>query len=408
MPLSLNWFHHLHLSRKRRQITDQKGLRITAFFRMMAFSMISIFSVVFVFQFGQEYFQSDTLATGLLFLMLYLILLEATVLFAAIPVASRVINKIGYRKSIIFSLLFSAIGFLLLAVTSVWGSLITVLLAPVFLGLGGVTFWITYHVLFVEDVDPDHLGGSYGILEATMRFGQVLAPLIGAGVTVFFGFQVLFILGMLILALAGIPMLFLKHHLHFDRVSYAEFFDWCKELKYLKFGIAAGGRGLDEKMLGQLWPVFVFLVVGTVEGLGVFQSTVIFFTAIFGIVIAKLFDRRSRKLFQAIGVAGGAFFWLIRVHLRSLGVIIFVDSIDRFFTTTSRMFFFGYTFRRARGRQALSFVVYWVFWEALFMTLVYVGLALMIYFFGTTYFWIVVSIIAALGIMATMLVEDHK
>lgn len=406
MPLS--WINHLSFVWRHRQIRDQKGLRITAFFRMMAFTLVNIFSIVFVYKYGSQYHQANPQVSGLIFVLTYLATLELTVVTTAIPMAQRVINVIGYRKSLALSLIFSALGFISLALTSYFGWLISLMIAPIFIGLGAASFWTTYHVLFVDDVTPHEIGSSFGMIEAFIRMGQVVAPLLGAAITVLWGFEVLFVSGIGLLICAGLPMLFLKHHLHFDNVSWHEFVTWSKEKRFLRFAVAAMGRGVDERLLAGVWPVYVFLVVGSVEGLGLFQSTVLFFTAIFGMVVAKLFDYKSKRIFQAIGVLGGVTFWSIRIWLKSLSSIMLADSIDRIFTTTSRVFFFGYAFRRARGRQSLSFVVYWAVWEAIGLFLVYTTLILGLLILGLELFWVLVAIVGSLGLLATLLIEDHK
>src|SRR5690606_16192855 len=126
-----------------------------------------------------------------------------------------------------------------------------------------------------DDAKKETVGSSFGIMDAIGKVGQIVAPLIGAAITVLFGFKWLFVFGIVLLVISAAPMLFLKHHLHLDEVSFTEMVSWAKEKRYRRLIVALGGRHVHEKLIQIMWPIYIFILIGTLEGMGVFQSMVI-------------------------------------------------------------------------------------------------------------------------------------
>lgn len=403
----LSW-HHWHFNWKRKQIRDQKGLWVTSFFRQLGFALIHVFSIVFIFEMGRSYFLGGGVSNGLIFLLLYLIGLFLTVNLSIIWVANNIIRRIGYRKSIGISLVFTSLGFLCLALADITQSLTFIYITSVLKGLGISHYWVTYYTLFTDDTSNEHIGSSFGLLDAFAKLGQIIAPLIGAALAVFFGFKFLFLFGILFLILSGIPMFFLKHHLHLDEVSWKELFSWSSEPRFLRLTLALGGRNIHEKLRTIVWPVYVFLLIGTIEGMGLFQSIVLLSATIFTFIVAIFFDKKSDKRIQFLGVVGNICFWISRLFVNTLTQIVVIDSADRLFETFSRTYFFGYLFRRAKGRESFSFVVYWIFWDSFWFIGALISLIAILIVFGISAFWLALVALGILGSLLSLLIQEHK
>lgn len=401
-------FHNWHFDVKRQRVRDQKGLWITSFFRQLGFALINVFSIVFVFELGRNYFLGGGVENGLAFLISYFLVLFGTVAVFCIWIANHIISRVGYRKSILLSLGLTSIGFLSLAFADIYQSLAFIYLAAFFKGLGVCHYWVTYYTLFTDDIKTQTIGSSFGALDAFAKLGQIVAPLIGAALTVVFGYKALFLIGIVFLFLSGLPMFFLKHHLHLDNVSWKELWQWSKEARFRRLSLSLGGRAVQEKLLAIIWPVYVFLLIGTIEGMGFFQSMVLLSSAVFTYIISRFFDKHSSRWLQVVGVFGNIGMWFSRIFVGSLSQVILVDSGDRFFESLSRTFFFGYLFRRAKGKESFSFVVYWIFWDAFWLVLLLSLLLAVLFTFGLEIFWLIMVLLASAGASLSLLIQDHK
>lgn len=402
------FLHHWHFHWQRRKIRDQKGLWFTSFFHQMGFALMHIFSIVFIYEFGSQYFWRANIKSGILLVLLYLVCLFIVPSVGAIWLGNGVIRKIGYRKSIGLSLLFTASGYLFLALADWTQMLPYIPLAALVKGVGLSLYWPTYYTLFTGDVSSESVGGAFGVLDACAKLGQVIAPLIGALLAIYFGFTGLFVAGILLLMTSGVPMFFLKHHLHFDSVSWSEYSSWLRERSYKRFVTAIVGRNTYEKLLISVWPIYVFIVIGTLEGIGRFQSLVLLASMVFTYIIAKSFDKRHDRKVQVMGVAGNVFFSLARIFASTVWLIIIIDTVDRFFEAMSRTFFFGYLFKRARGHESFSFMIYWVTSDSFGFTLILMFLALVLITTNVAIFWLVMLVTMSLGSTLSLLIEDHQ
>ena len=399
-----NWLFEL----KRKKIRDQQGLWVNSFFRQMSFALMHVFSVVFVFSLGREKFLMGGIQGGLLLLLVYLILIRLTVMLAVIPLSNNVIRRIGYRRSILSSLFFTSLSFLVLSLVSITKSLWLLSVAPIALGIGVCLYWVTYFTLFSDEAKKASIGRSFGIMDVFAKLGQVTAPLMGAIIVLLLGYDILFLVGVVLLLISGIPMFFLKHHLHLDAVSWKEFGKWEKERRFKLAGLSMGGRLLEEIMIENLWPIYVFLIVGSLEKLGVFRSILLLATAVFTYLVSRLFDRSHNKKYQIISVIGGSLLWVVRLGVTTLPQILVIDSVDKFFSATTRTFFFGSLFLRAKGSQSFSFIVYWIVWES-FWAIAGLGiLALLLLISGVEIFWMGMVLVGILGLVLSLFLKDHK
>ncbi len=399
---------HFLFELKRRQITDHKGLWVNSFFRQMAYALIGVFAAIFVFSFGRENFLGGGVKNGLLLLLLFLLMVRLVVLVGGIFMAEYVIDRIGYRKTIFLSLVLSSLAFMCLSGVSVTGRWELVLVSGGLFGMVVNTYWVVYYTLLSGGIKKNNVGRSYGVLEAVSKLGQVMAPLLGALLAVKFGFSMLFVSGIGLLLISSIPIWFLPRHLHLDKVSWKEFFEWASEMKFLRLGLAMGGDAVNEVIYADVWSVYVFLMLGSLKSMGVFGSVVLMATVVFTYLVSWVFDKKSRREFQIVGVSGGIMVWISRAFVGGLGQVLLVDTLDKFFYSLSHTFFSGYMLRRSQGKENFSYMVYRELWRSIWLIVVYVFLGIMLFVVDIKMFWLISFGVGALGLILSLLVEDHK
>lgn len=390
------------------RMPDKKGLWFNSFFRQIAYALIGGLSAVFIFMVGSESFGPKGVVGGVMMLLWFIVVLRLIVVLFVIWISNFVIRKIGYKKSVLLSVILNIFSFYCLSLAERTGNPIWILVSAFVLGLAICTYWIPFESLIPENTSEKKMGSAFGALEVVSQIGQVIAPIIGALVAINFGFDALFVWGMVFLAFSSVPMFFLRKHEHKDSVSWGEFWKWSREKTFMKLGVASAGRMISDVVYVDLWPVYVFLLIGSIESIGWLKSVVILATAFFTWIVSKRFDRAKNNLLQIVGVGGGLIFWTLRLMVRTLPMVILVDTLDRYFATASRVFFFGKLFRRAKGNETFSFIVYWELWQSAGVMLVALILILWLYLFGMFGFWPMAFGMAALGSVLSLLVEEHQ
>lgn len=396
------WFE---IARKR--ITDQKGLWVNAFLRQMALALIGMFSIIFVFEFGRSGFLGGGVEGGLKLVIAYLLVIRSVMLLLVIWIGNYVIRRIGYRWGVMLSLVFTSWGYWVLATASRNQDLKLVFGGAVLMGLGACGYWPMWFTLVPECEKEERMGKAVGMINVIVGLGQALAPLLAAVIISSWGYDKLFYVGIGLLLVSGIPLFFLNHHLHLDTVGWREFGRWCKEAVFLRAGIAMGGKFIDDLMYMDFWPIYLLLVVGSVNSLGWFKTGVLLIGVVFTYVVAGVFDRGADKKVQLVGVTGGVMMWLLRILPKEALKVLVIDSSDRFFAAINSTFFQGHTCKRARGPETFSFAVYRLVWESLIGVAVLAMMWWVLGQWGVSGFWVVVVGLGSFGLVLSLLMEEH-
>lgn len=398
---------NLFFSIKRNQIRDQNALWLTSFFRHMAYSLVSLMSVVFLFEFGRTTLHLGIIG-GLVLVILSRIIFRSSVILVIMPIGNYFIREIGYKHTIIFSLLGSIFTFICLALAESTQNVWFLWLYAVSNALVTCTYWVTWATLLANDSKEESMGSAFALMDAISKLSQVLAPFVGAIVVVTLGYQWLFFVTIVLLIMAAIPALLLNHHIQLDTVSWREFLNWSKEKVFLQAGLAIGGDIIYHDFYMVMWPLYIFIVLGSIKDLGWFGTIISLATVIFTILISKIFDKRKSKSIQYLGVIGGAVLWFLRLIPRTLPGFIFIETVDRFFASITRLYFFGNMLRRAKGPETFSFMVYWELWNSLWLVGAYLVLLVVIFMFDVAGMWIMMVALAAIGMLLTVLMKPSR
>lgn len=390
-----------------RRIRDQKALRISIFFRQFAFSMTGVFTVALIYDIGANFLGWSSLRSGIIAVVLARMLMYGFLGLSVVPIGNQIIRVIGYRRTILLSVIISGLSFMCLSLASSLHSLPLIYLFTLLSALSIATYWVTYNTLFADD-SLGKVSQNLGGMQALVRISQAAAPLVGGFLAVRFGYEVLYFVANLLLIISGVPALFLKHHLHLDEVSFKEFFAWVKEARYRRAGVAIGGYAVDDEMLLVIWPLMVFLLLGDLGQLGLFSSAVLLANAVFALFVVVLFGKGKYRIYQFITACASMVMWPMRLLSGQLSQVIAVDTVDRFFSSTWRHFVLGYAFERSQGRQSFSFWVYYELWRSLFILGAYSVLLVVIVAFDYPAFQMTVALAGMAGIAASLLLKSSK
>jgi len=362
--------------------------------------LVAFFVPIYLFKLGMELWGGLVPALSLVF---WFYLSYRLVFFIVLFPAARAIRQFGYRWSVLVGTLLWVGFFLMLSMveTNVW----LLLPAVVLMGLSTPLYWLSYHTLFTEEGEVDHFGGAVGWMAILESLSAIVGPFVGAVIATVLGFKALFWVGVIIGLLSAMPLFYLKHHKHADKVSFKEMVEWLKEARFRKASFSFVGRYIYDAMSSVVWPVYVFLVVGDLERTGLIFSLVMIVSVMAVVVAGKVFDKSHSKGVFAVGSVVTAIFWLVRATLSTFGQILVVDGIDKVNSAFYWLPYNAFMYLRAKGKQAFSFMVYREFFISLGGAVFWGLLLLMVQY---EWRWYVIFGVGAVGVMMSQFILERE
>lgn len=380
-----------------------RWLYLNRVLRDLSNKLVYFFLPIYLYQLGQQHlgeiFKLDSVRAGFFMIIVYFLIVRPVNAVLVIPLG-KLVNKIGYSQALAQSYFFKAVSFvfLYLSVDQPW----FIVVAGFFDGMQGAMFWPNYQAVLSKQSEPNSMGKDLGLLHFVLQFVGAISPAL-AGLLVFnFGFDVLFLVGILVSLLGLICSLMMNLPKERDQISFREFKLWARERKYLKFGLAVGSRYITDVALF-LWPLYLFILLKTVDKVGYLYTASLFISMIITAVLAFKIDKiQSRKLFK---FSGGilSIIWLIRLNLVSIWGIALVDAFDRIISNFHWLFFDVTFYKRGVGSQAHSYFVYSELIQHTVMSLAWI-FAASLFFSGSI--WNVLFIVAAISTALTTLLQS--
>lgn len=330
-----------------------------ALLRAFVFALLSIFVPIFVYQQGLAAYHS--IQAGLLSVALFYLIMRITIILVSIP-ASRIVEKIGFRRSVIVSifLLITWMVFFLIAkhsLTFVW-------LGSVALALNVPFYWIARDSALSQDASSSSMGRSMAGIATLEKIAYLAGPFVAGVIITFWGFSVLFALSLILLLVSAIPLLWMPHHTHKNGVSFTGFIEWLQVKHYLHQALASAGAAMEDSGLGIVWPIALFLIGFDAGTLGTVFSLVAIATIATQYIVGIIFDKLHRRwdfsdeiVFIASATVSGLL-WIVRLFIFTLPQVLAVDSFGQVFQTVYYGFQSDYSHLGGKRMGSISFWVY--------------------------------------------------
>lgn len=376
----------LYTNRVTREITN----RITLFF-----------FPIFLFLVGQSLsipWNIPDWTKGILLVAIYHLILRFLMVIFVLPI-NQITKKFAANQTLVMGYGFRAILYAVLSLSVENPALLIV--AVVIEVVDMSLFWPHFHLLLTKSGHKSKMGSNIGSLQFLMQVLGVLAPIIAITVNNYAGYSAVFLLGIVGSLIGLISALRLKSSAEQDHVSWREFLAWVREPRYKRYLLALGGRMIHDLVM-YIWPLYLFLLLGSVDKVG-YLASLSFFLALFITVIASFhLDKiRNARIFH---FTGGilSLLWLARAISFTPMVIAIIDSVDKLVGNAHWLFFDMLIFRRAKGTQAFSFFVY--------QEIVYSGWSFLFWLIITTLLiatqsWVAVFVLSSIGVLLTLLLQ---
>lgn len=332
--------------------------------RSLSLSMMTIFVPVFVYLQGMK--EWGQLNYALLLVVGYYVLQRTIVAVVVFPI-SKLIEKIGFRKSITLSVM-ALIGFIF-SLYLAEHDLRWLGLAVLCEALNIPLYWVSRDSALSQDIPGGKMGNKMGLIVVLENIAGLLGPFAGGAIVLLFGYSTLFMAVLALLGVSAIPLWWMPPHTHRNGVSLRGFVGFVKNGRYLHQVMANFGCALSDYGNGLIWPLILFLQGINHEALGAIYSAAAVVTIGVQYVSSSWFDRlRSRKDYTDEGVYGFAtiwmtVIWIVRIFVRGIGQVLPLDMARQLFGTIHNNFYIDYLHL---GGKRMGSIAFWVYMEVIY------------------------------------------
>lgn len=382
---------------------DLKILYYDRVIRDLVNKLVFFFFPIYLFDLGKamlaDRFAIPTWQAGISVLAGYYILYRFLVMILVIPIG-RLTTKTGYQRALIYSYVVRMVSFLFFFLSVRYPQVlgVNIVLEAIQVSL----YWPAYHTLLAKNTLKKKMGSQLGVAQVLLLLAGVMAPAISGLLNTELGFQFIFFVGLVGTAASLCVVLLLGQKPDSDIVSWPELVSWLKERRYERFTIAISGRYIYDTIL-YLWPLYLFILFGTVERVGFIASIALFLALIVTVIATVKLDAAKKSTSFRVSGTTIALTWLFRTQVFSIWGIALADAVDKVSSNYHWLSFDMTWYKRGKGSQAHSYFVYHELLQSLALVLIWLVVLVILL---TTGSWQALFVIAGIGTLLTLLLRE--
>jgi len=254
----------------------------------------------------------------------------------------------------VFSLPFFVLYFVLLATIPTFP--LAILGAIVCLTLYKILYWPAYYAIFARFSDADNRGTELSWLGVFHYGAMIGGPAIGGFIATVWGFSALFLCAGLLVLFSGIPLVAVKQVYRKSDFSYASPWGMIVRPEYRKTFIATLGWG-ENFIDAVFWPLFLFLMVGSLDSMGIYLSLSLIVMTLVSFYIGERAEKYKKETVLRTYLPFMAITYVFRIFAITPLRIIFTDSIARISMVGVMLPFMYKVYSQAKGVRSLEFAV---------------------------------------------------
>lgn len=285
--------------------------RLTAYKSLHGFSLglVSIFIPIFI---AQQGFSPFTVFS-------YILMEVAAFAFVSLPVG-KLVSRYGKELALVSSSLLYVLVFVLLQVSQLDLFLINVL--GFLTGLASALHWIPVNTEFTVGSEKEDRGKSYGKLEGIPKLVSPLAPLIGASIMAYLGFNLLVTFALFFAISSIIPLIYgqesEKPDFSLEGLTTADNFDlWTL---YFLDGFATTAYVF-------ILPLFIYYAIGGTVNVGSAKTLMAIGAGLFSITAGKISDVLEHEKLLLTGAAASGIIYVFVPGLESRFVAFILSFV---------------------------------------------------------------------------------
>ena len=294
-----------------------------------ASGLLGIFMPIFLYTLFDSNFQ--------LVMMWYLIgiLLYMTV----IAYGAQFLNRFGFRKALQVSAIFGALHYIVFYFMNKETMLYLIPISIITLTFWRMTYWLPYHIKFVQFTQKKNRGRQLSLMLATASLLGVFAPIIAGAIITHLDFKVLFIIAIVLFLASGIPYLTIPRTHEKYSWSYIETWKQLFSKKNRTLVVPLISDGAENAVGIIIWPIFIFEILnGNYFEVGAISTFIIGATTIMQLATGKYIDKKIKKEYMLkLGSIMYSLGWIFKIfvatsfHIFAAGAY---HSVMKVFTRT--------------------------------------------------------------------------
>lgn len=243
---------------------------------------------------------------------------------------TRFLNKFGFRRSLQTSMFLGALYYLELYFLNEHTAPYIIPLLLITITLWRMLYWVPYHVDFAKFSDKKNRGKEVGAIESALSVIGIASPVAAGFIISQFGYNALFIFGIVIYLSSVIPLLTIPRTRERFSWSYAETFRqfFKKENRFEVLAFIADGA---ESAVGVvIWPIFIFQILnGDFLKIGAISSLVVGVIVLLQLFVGKYTDKKAKEKVLKFGSIFYAFGWLFKIFIVTAFHIFIIDAFHK-------------------------------------------------------------------------------
>jgi len=361
-------------------------------------NLVSLFGPIFIYQFFD-----NSLIWAILF---YALQYGAYAL--VVPWSARLLGRVGLKKMMAMGNPFLGVYLIMLALAA-GGGLIFIVIAFIAKVIYLSIFWPARHTDFARFSSEKKQARQVGVVNIIIAIIKTIAPVLGALIIVYLGFNSLFIISALIVFTASVPLFFSPEVYESFTLTWRQSMRrvFLPERRRVAAGFAFQGA---EYLIGMIvFPIFIFEVIKDIGTIGWVTSLSLILALIFTYLVGWLSDRKGNRRMISYTSIIHAFSWLITIFIGTPIQYLVISSFYRLAEIANHLPLSSYFFKRAH-RQGHDIVEYVVFHEVVHgLSRMFIGFVIaVIAAFGVTSFWPYFVLAAIAAFMYRVIVPPNK
>ena len=234
----------------------------------------------------------------------------------SVAYGAKFLNKFGFRKALRLSVIFGALFYLSFYFVNESNINYMIVFPIIALTLFRLTYWLPYHVDFAKFTSKKERGKQLSVLESTRLIISVVSPLVFGFLIAKFGFQLMFLFGVFIYLMSGIPYLSIPRTK--EKYSWSYMDTWkqffAKENRGVVIAYMADGA---ENVVGVIiWPIFIWeLLNGDVLQVGIISTLIVGISVVLQLILGKYTDKMDKKKMLKLGSIFHALGWIAKIFV---------------------------------------------------------------------------------------------
>lgn len=278
------------------------------------------------------------------------------------------------------------------------------ILLGIFSGVSMSLSWMSYHIDFSLARKKKNNSRAISGIHALMTFSGGIAPFVGGIIATRFGISNAFLVSIFLLVLAALPLLKTREP-HIPKKLNMKKINLSKIKKDL---LAHAGMGFNFGILYEVWPFFLFFILGSYEKVGFFESFALVLTIIITLYVGRKLKNHNQHQFLNKGARVNSILWILKTLTSSVYHIFVFQLLHAFLFPLLRISYFSEVYTHTDEEPRIEYILFMERAIDYARAFLFFFLAVLSVFWGSKETLLIGLILAALGAFLSSSIRLNK